>query len=498
MIFIKSSRKRTARVSSDSAAISFDLMSNLTYMAALATGGPDRDVIMEWTIRQDYQTVAYFRQVYLLSKRLGFEYSKAFRLVGRKAKAVSIKNLLLRFAGAISSGVSEADFLAQEARVEREQYINGYYRGLESLAKWGDAYAALLVSVTLVVVVAIMSTMLSSMGNQFVSMITVAMTMVSAFGVWIIFRTAPNEVQTYQNRKGPVARRWAKRLLVTLVPLGTVVGVFLASTYGFHWFFIFLGVSMLPAGIMAKQDNGKVNNQDQEIASFLRSLGNVAASLGTSMSAAMDKIDRRSLGTLEPAIRRLQIRLRRQIDPDRSWDAFRDEVGSELVHRSTRMFVDGVTLGGPPDRVAAIAAEYAMDSALMRARRNVSAAPFAFLVIPLHFAMTGLMVFVHEIIKAFNVRITEASETLQAQSGGSGLDMLPSLPVFQTQDISMLSNLTMIALISMSISNALAPKLALGGHTTNIAFFAGLTCTMTGFNMFAIPGIASGILLPNS
>ncbi len=43
-------------------------MSNLTYMAALATGGPERDVILEWTIKQDYRTVTFFRQVYLLSK----------------------------------------------------------------------------------------------------------------------------------------------------------------------------------------------------------------------------------------------------------------------------------------------------------------------------------------------------------------------------------------------------------------------------------------------
>ena len=165
MIFSKSSRKRTRRVSSDSSALSFDLVSNLTYMAALATGGPERDVILEWTIRQDYKTVGFFRQVYLLSKRLGFEYARSFRLVARKAKAASVKNLLLRFAGAISSGVSEADFLAEEARVERDQYINGYYRSLEALTKWGDAYAALLVSVSLVVVVAMMSTMLSNLDS---------------------------------------------------------------------------------------------------------------------------------------------------------------------------------------------------------------------------------------------------------------------------------------------------------------------------------------------
>ena len=192
-IFTKSSRKHTKKVSSDSSAISFDLVSNLTYMAALASGGPERDIILEWTLKQDYKTVAFFKQVFLLTKKLGFEYSRAYRMVARKIPPANLRNLFLRFAGAISSGIDETSFLAEEARVEREQYINGYYRSLEALIKWGDAYAALLVSVALIVVVAMMSTMMSNLGSNFVIMLTGAMTMVSAFGVYIIFRTAPRK-----------------------------------------------------------------------------------------------------------------------------------------------------------------------------------------------------------------------------------------------------------------------------------------------------------------
>ena len=339
-------RKRPGKVSSDSAVISFDLLSNLTYMAALATGGSDRDTILEWAIGQEFKTSTFFRRVYLLSKRLGFEYTRAFRMVSAKAGAKSVKNLLLRFAGAIASGVSEADFLVEEAKVEREQYINAYHRSLETLAKWGDAYAALLVSVCLVVVVAMMSTMMSDLGSTFVIMLTGAMTIVSAFGVYIIYRTAPYEVKTYQNRRGPVERYWARRLLYTVVPAGVLIGIYLGYTYGFPFFLFSLGLALFPSGLMAWLDNGRVNDRDQEAATFVRSLGNVTASLGTTLGAALAKIDRRSLGSLEPALRRLQIRLGRQISTEKSWAAFRDEVGSELMNRTTRMFVDGVSLGG--------------------------------------------------------------------------------------------------------------------------------------------------------
>ena len=138
MIFFsrKTTNKKTAeKVSSDVAAISFDLYSNLTYMAALSVGEPSRDLMMTRALEQDFKTGIFFRQVYVMTKRMGFDYSRAFRLVSKKARAVTIKNLLLRFAGAINSGVSEVDFLLEEAKVEAEEYNNAYHRALETLTK---------------------------------------------------------------------------------------------------------------------------------------------------------------------------------------------------------------------------------------------------------------------------------------------------------------------------------------------------------------------------
>ena len=170
-------------------------------------------------------------------------------------------------------------------------------------------------------------------------------------------------------------------------------------------------------------------------------------------------------------------------------------MGSELANRATRIFVDATVLGGPPEKVGNIAGEYATDAALMRSRRAVSAMPFAFLTIPLHFAMTGLTVFVLEIMIAFNTRITLALEEMDSISGGSGINVVASLPFFQSHDMGMLTVMTSIALVSMTLSNALAPKFAMGGHSLNAAFFGGITCMMTGFNLYLIPKVAGGLLV---
>ena len=62
----------------------------------------------------------------------------------------------------------------------------------------------------------------------------------------------------------------------------------------------------------------------------------------------------------------------------------------------------------------------------------------------------------------------------------------------------MMGHLTLATLLSMTISNALAPKVALGGHPLNAALYGAITYLMAGLNMLIIPPIASNILLTGS
>ena len=152
--------------------------------------------------------------------------------------------------------------MAQEARVEREQYVNQYQRSLETLQKWGGAYAALLVSVSLIIVVSMISTMLYDIGNSFVLMLTATMFLMSLGGAWIIYKSAPFELKSYKNYKGPRERQRSKFLCLTLAPVGLVAAVFLGSTYGLGPAFLIFGLSLLPAGLYAFIDDSKVSKLD--------------------------------------------------------------------------------------------------------------------------------------------------------------------------------------------------------------------------------------------
>lgn len=155
-----SSPRRIERVSSDNLNISFDLVSHLVYMAVLSMGGLPRENILEKCGQMRLKTAVFFEYIYMMAKRMGVEYTQAFQMVSQKARASNVKSLLLRFAASISSGESESGFVSQEARTEIERYTQEYERNVENLRKWTDAYAAMMFSVTLIMVVSLVSTMI--------------------------------------------------------------------------------------------------------------------------------------------------------------------------------------------------------------------------------------------------------------------------------------------------------------------------------------------------
>ena len=110
-------------------------------MSVLSVGGLRRDQILELCSRQRLRTAVLFEYMFLMTKRLGFEYTQALQLISEKARASNAKSLLLRFAASVSSGESERDFGVQEAKLEAERYSNVYERSIENLRKWTDAYA---------------------------------------------------------------------------------------------------------------------------------------------------------------------------------------------------------------------------------------------------------------------------------------------------------------------------------------------------------------------
>ena len=493
------SPRRVERISSDPIVISFDLLSNLAYMASLAAAELPREQILAKAGEQrQLKTSVIFEQVNLMAQRLGIEYTRALQLVATKAKASNIKSLLLRFASTIASGESEHVFIREESRIEAGRYANEYGRSVENLKKWTDAYAALLVSVTLIVVVALVSTLLGALEQSFILIIGFTMFAITSGGVYIILRTAPYEQITYDGDiGGPPDRVKARFFLRTLGPLGLMMGVVVGYAFGVGPGLIVFGVFLLPAGWYARQDDKKVRAIDPEIPTFIRSLGTISGATNATLSMSLNSLDLMSMGSLSPYIVRLRTRLLSQLPTRLSWERFKSETGNELLARSTEMLVDGVELGGNGEEIGEIASSYASSVAELRQMRQLTSSSFTFLVIPMHVAMTGLLLFILQIVATFDERLRVVSAELigQAEQGATAaLGANMSLDLFQAQNLTLISGMITMAILVMTAANALAPKFASGGNNLKIAATLSVTSIISGLNMLLVPSVAGSLL----
>ncbi|MCH8279568.1 MAG: hypothetical protein IIC96_02695 [Chloroflexi bacterium] len=492
-----SSPEEIEKVSSDNIVIAFDLLSSLTYMSCLAIAQLPREAIFRKAGEQPHKTAVFFQQVFLLAARLGMEYTEALQSVAGRAKASNIKSLLLRFASTISSGESEGTFIKEESRLESRRYIAEYQTSIENLKKWTDAYAALLVSVTLIVVVALVSAMTGGLQQNFVVLMGMATFFITAVGVYLILRTSPYEEMAFSSKTGmPPDRRKAKFLLMTLGGIGLPLAVAMGFIFGLGAGLLTIGLMLFPTGYFAARDAKKISGLDQEISTFLRTLGATAGAKKTTLGMALPDIDLKSMGGLEPHILRLKNRIANQLPPSLCWEQFAAEAGSELVRRSTGMLVEAVELGGDAGEIGDIASTYASSVAEMRGIRRLTAGSFTFLAYPMHAAMTGLLMFIMAIISTFNAKLEEVSASVldQAQSAtaslgttGSGLDM------FQTQDLGMTTAVVAFVVLVLTVANALAPKFAAGGHNLTLVQTFSITSIISGVNFLVIPRAATNL-----
>lgn len=472
--------------------LEFDLLSQLTHMSAVATSGMQRAQLFEGTAGLSYSTSKYFRQVHLVAQRLNHDYSRACELVADTVKDESVRNLLLHFATSLSSGEPEEQFLMREAALQRETYGKGYERKIESLQKWSDAYVALMVSATLVVVISLVSMMIYPFSPMNIVALAGLMVCVTFVGGWLIFTVAPTEVKTHSLKHRSPEQDRAGRLAKILVPGAAVVGFAVGWLLGLGPALIVAGLIIAPVGYVALRDDWKIDARDQDIATFVRAMGGVMGSAGITVTDGLSRLNRRSLGSLEPLVRRLYIRLRNGISPDLSWLRLASESGSEVVTRCVRIFWDGIRVGGDTEKVATLASEFALKIYLLRASRKLVSATFSFVVVPLHVVLMGIMLFITEVVQIFGVQMTQAQQ--QGLEGGIAAEAgVGDALLFRSPALEFIPVFVGTVALMLTAANSFAPYAATGGHRLKLCLYAAIMMAVSGAVLIAVPHLVQAV-----
>lgn len=474
----------------------FDLFYQLTYMSAVAAAGISRSRIFYLGSGLARPPSEYFERIHLLAQKLSYDYAEACRTVGAPVKSDTMKSLLLRLSSALTSGEPEANFLAEEAEITGVAYENEYERDLAALTKWADAYAAVVISAALIVIINLISTMIYEMGTGMIAGLMVVAVFTSFMGAWTLSRAAPEENRSLFSSEGPREQRLASKLAKILPPAVLIVclpllllGMELGPTL------IVAALILSPLGVVSVAGDRKINRKDGEIGPFLRSLGGMATSTGTTVTEALTRLDLNSFPTLQPDIERLRRRLVASISPELCWRKFALETGSKLISETTGIFNDAVNLGADPDRVGLLCSLFSAKTIMLRAKRNVVTSTFSWLTIVMHGAVGGLMIIIMEVIDRF-------LSLIQTATGGGGIEMTQSIAAsvpllsFGAPAIRFLHLMTLGMVLLLALTNSFAILAADGGHVFKVSFYLCILLFLSGASFMIMPQLVM-IIMPS-
>ena len=470
--------------------MSFDMFYQLSYMSTIAAAGVPRDQIFERSAELQCTSAEYFKRVELARKRLKYDYARACRAVGEPLKEEDVKGLLLRFSSSLISGEPEADFLTREAHARAEDYENEYGRSLEALKMWTDAYVSLILSAVLVVVIGIVSTMIWKIETMLIISMAFISIATTAIGVWLIWLVSPKETMVLR-WAGSKEQKLVSKLFKFALPVAVVVGaMFLLTGQNLGMALLVIAAIIFPIGFIVTHDDRKVSKRDDEVGTFLRSLGGVCTALGTTVNSALGRLDLDAINVLRATVKNLHTRLTAGIKPKLSWKIFIDETGSELAHRSVGMFYDAIEVGGSAGQAGQHAAAFANRVALLRAKRRTITGPFRWLCITMHSAVVVILVFITEVIVAFGSMVSQAQETMPSVPGAPSMSTLSS---FNLSGLELMHQLVLPLVLIFTVANAIVPSVADGGSKYKILSNLGITAAISGVCLLVLPALASSL-----
>jgi archaeal flagellar protein FlaJ len=291
-----------------------------------------------------------------------------------------------------------------------------------------------------------------------------------------------------------------ERIIIPLTIIAVVAMMLLGVNAGLTYTLV--GILMAPMGIIGFIDDSNITERDNDFSTFIRSLGSIMGGQGTTAVYALATIDTKSLMALEPLVQSVYSKMNLGLDDKQIWDKFIGESGSNLVYKYLNIYLDTVTLGGPPDAIGTVVGSSMLEQTLLREKKDMHARSFIILLVPMHVAMAGIFVVLYRIMVVLTGSVatmmgkfqnaTAAAGGASSIGGVSASSALGGMSMFTNFPEKEMGVYVITCLTIITISNIFAARIVGGGDRYMFYFYAALFCLLTGFVLLVAP-IAVGI-----
>ncbi|MDD3137144.1 MAG: flagellar assembly protein FlaJ, partial [Methanoregula sp.] len=274
-----------------------------------------------------------------------------------------------------------------------------------------------------------------------------------------------------------------------------IVAVILLSLLGASaaMIYILIGILLAPLGIIGYIDDSNITMRDNDFSTFVRSLGAVMGGQGTTAVHALNTIDKKSLTALEPLVNSVYSKMNLGLDDKQIWDKFIGESGSNLIYKYLNIYLDTITLGGPPDSIGSIVGASMLEQTLLREKKDMHSRSFLILLIAMHAAMAGIFVALYRIMIVLTGSVGSMMEKFsqeQAAAGGTASSLSSSmggLSMFTNFPEAEMGAFVVISLTIITLSNIFAARFVGGGDRYMFYFYGAIFCTVTGLILLVGP-----------
>jgi flagellar protein FlaJ len=479
-----------------------DLLFTTTYMASLAIADASRPEIFSFTAnRKEYLSSKYLTKVDTYVQKWGYSYSESLSIVADRVNNAILKSMLARYANAIESGVPDDDFLKNELSTVRSVYRSQVEQGIEMTKQWGDAYVAMLLSATVIAVTLMISIAIySPQGMEGTLNMAYGIVLVICVGGNILmFQSVPYDAKSHGlSGRASKEQQTIHAMERIIIPL-TIAAIVILGLLGINAGLIYLliGILMAPLGLIGFIDDSNITMRDTDFSTFIRSFGAIMGGQGTTAVFALATIDRKSLTALESLVDAVYSQMNLGLDSRQIWDKFIADSGSNLINKYLNIYLDTITLGGPPEPIGTVVGSSILEQTLLREKKDMHARSFIILLVPMHCAMAGILIALYRIMVVLTGSVGTMMEQFAAESasasssvGGGGASAggaLGGLSMFTNFPEQEMGTFVVITLTIITVSNIIAARVVGGGDRYMFYFYTAIFCIMTGLMLILTP-----------
>ncbi len=443
------------------AVVDLDILFLLIHMYAVSTGRPPRKRLfqLECLVGGYGSYGGSLNRIARLAVDWAYGFVSAIRYVAREVRNRVFSDFLLRFSEVLRTGEDPVNFLEVEFAAMRRNYQSQYYRALDVMRIVLGLHTTLMSSAAFILTV--MAVLILFTGGDVSTYILtlIGSTSLVALFTAVIYVVVPKEWLTPKVKpKPPLIYKRYNISLIFSIPTAIISGYLVYTVFGGLEYSLIVasGVFLIP-GLIARRIETRIRKLESFYVIFIRSFGLTYAVL-PNYAKALHSILMSDFGLLTKPLISVYSKISNGIDPKIAWKYFIYDTWSDLIMRSTNIFVDTVDVGGNVRSVGTILSDILTRVNDLRSSRERVARTFEATTYMMQALVSVICMAVINLINLF-------SDYIQTLIVGLEVTEFYGLPIFivAPDAVVLMNNLTIIFLALLTIMNALAIKLAYGG-----------------------------------